>query len=793
MFRREWRQQALILSLLTVAVAASIGIACAAYTTTPVPDNAEFGAANHLVKLAGTDPQVLEADVAAARAWFDTHEVIYHRRVPVPGLFEPVDYRSQDPHGPLGTPRLALVDGTFPAGGQVAVTDEVAAILDLRLGGTLAVDGSARTVVGIVENPGDLSDEFVLVAPSERDGADEVTILVDATDDRANTFRIPSGGALEIGSRLANEDVIAALGVLVLGTIALLLIGLIAAASFVVIAHRRMRQLGMLAAIGATEKQLRLVTLANGAVVGVLAAGLGASIGVLGWLGVGPLVEQAVGYRIDELDVPVWLIAGGMLLAVVAGTAAAWWPARKVARVPAVRALSGRPPEPKPARRVAALAAGLTAVGVACLAVGGDLAADDDATWAHAALIVAGILAMLLGVLFACPPALRLLAASVGRLPVAVRLAIGDLARYQTRSAAALAAISLALGISVTITATTAAAQSSADEGNLPENQLLIRAGHVDGPFIPLEGELDELQAGVDRVVALFDSTDVTSLDAAIHPASKADPSFDGRVAMALAERSADGWMDLSLLYIATPELLTAYGYVLGDVAPSTEVITRETGELGILGDPRPDGSKIETHPRTERLDPGYDSLPGTFVPPAVLEERGWAAAPSGRWLVETTAPPSPEQLGAASEVAAAAGLTVEVRDRQTGLGGLRAGATAVGVLVSLGIVAMTVGLVRSEAGRDLRILTATGATSRTRRTLTAATAGGLALLGAGLGIAGAYLGLTAGFARNLDVLSPVPAANLAIIAVGLPFLATSVGWLSSGRTIDDIARQPME
>ena len=57
MFRREWRQQALILSLLTVAVAASIGIACAAYTTTPVPDNA-VRRANHLVKLASTDPQV---------------------------------------------------------------------------------------------------------------------------------------------------------------------------------------------------------------------------------------------------------------------------------------------------------------------------------------------------------------------------------------------------------------------------------------------------------------------------------------------------------------------------------------------------------------------------------------------------------------------------------------------------------------------------------------------------------------------------------------------------------------
>jgi len=46
---------------------------------------------------------------------------------------------------------------------------------------------------------------------------------------------------LDIGSRLTNSDVIAAVAVLVLATVGLLLIALIAAASFVVIAHRRMR------------------------------------------------------------------------------------------------------------------------------------------------------------------------------------------------------------------------------------------------------------------------------------------------------------------------------------------------------------------------------------------------------------------------------------------------------------------------------------------------------------------------------------------------------------------------
>jgi putative ABC transport system permease protein len=57
--------------------------------------------------------------------------------------------------------------------------------------------------------------------------------------------------------------------------------------------------------------------------------------------------------------------------------------------------------------------------------------------------------------------------------------------------------------------------------------------------------------------------------------------------------------------------------------------------------------------------------------------------------------------------------------------------ATAAGAILALAILAMTVGLIRSESAGDLRTLTATGATPSIRRTLTAATAGTLALLGA--------------------------------------------------------------
>ena len=241
MFRREWRQQALVLALLTAAVAASVGVASAA-STTPVPDNAVFGSASHLISFRSTDPAALARDIAATLERFESAEVITHRSVALPGEFEPIDYRAQDPAGPFGGPRLDLVEGEYPTGDEVAVTDGAAELLEVEPGGSLPLDGVPRTVVGIVENPGDLSDEFVLVPPSGSADADQVTILLDASDDEVMSFRIPSGGDLETGSRLQHEGVIAAVGVLVLTTVGLLLVGLIAVAGFVVIAHRRMRQ-----------------------------------------------------------------------------------------------------------------------------------------------------------------------------------------------------------------------------------------------------------------------------------------------------------------------------------------------------------------------------------------------------------------------------------------------------------------------------------------------------------------------------------------------------------------------
>lgn len=124
--------------------------------------------------------------------------------------------------------------------------------------------------------------------------------------------------------------------------------------------------------------------------------------------------------------------------------------------------------------------------------------------------------------------------------------------------------------------------------------------------------------------------------------------------------------------------------------------------------------------------------------------------------------------------------------------------ATTFGTVLALCILAMTVGLIRSETASDLRSLSATGASSWTRRTLAASTAGGLALLGAVL-VTGAGYVATVGWLRGgainggVSALASFPTANLLFILVGMPFIAFAIGWLIVGREPSTIAHQPIE
>ncbi|HET9200985.1 MAG TPA: FtsX-like permease family protein, partial [Dehalococcoidia bacterium] len=402
LFHREWRQQLLVLALLTLATAATILCATAMYNLTPAQDNAEFGSADHYIRLeASPGADVVEANVAAAREWFGVIDVLLQRAESVPGSVDQLEFRAQDPRGAFSGPMLALREGRYPtAAGEVAVTDGVAKTLDLDIGTQFNL-GGAWMVVGLVENPNDLNTEFALTSPSHLDRPESVTILVGGSSARFESFQ-PVGDELSLllVKREPYEQILATGVVLAGAAVVLLFVALVAATGFVVLAQRRLRQLGMLAAIGATEKHIRLVMVANGFVIGVVATSLGLAIGVAVWLAISPLLETAIGYRIDTLNVPWWLIAISGLLAVATATLAAWWPARLAARVPVTQALSGRPSRPHPEHRSAGKAVLLGVGGLACLALGDPTKISDRslANLDQVLLVFGGTLATVSGI-----------------------------------------------------------------------------------------------------------------------------------------------------------------------------------------------------------------------------------------------------------------------------------------------------------------------------------------------------------------------------------------------------------
>jgi putative ABC transport system permease protein len=806
MFRREWRQQLLVLTLLAVAVAAAIVSITIASNTVPA-DNRDFGSANQVLTFDGSDPQKLQAGLDAAKRSFGTLDVIGHRSVAVPGAVETVDYRSQVPGGVYTNDLLTLRRGRYPSGPrEVAVTDGVAESLRLELGSTLTLDGHRRTVVGIVENPTKLSDEFALISPSSaKPGYVDVFVGAGENSPTTRSFfralgdRNPSRFAFT-GSQIRGNDASSTSQTLVIfsvATVFLLLASLVAAASFAVVAQRRLRQLGMLAAVGATQKHIRLVQLTNGAVVGAIAALIGTIAGVALWVAFAPMLETAIDHRIDRLDLPWGLIAATGLLAILGSSAAAWWPARAIARLPVVLTLSGRPPRPRPARHSAIAAAALIGIGIGCL------------TLSHRdkpALIISGLLAAILGTALLGPLAIRSFSTVAGRLSIAPRLALRDLARYQARSGAALAAVTLALGIAATVVVIASAeeARQASVPASLSDRQIRVYIGPSGArEFTPTDApaRIDQLTAGARQVASRLDHATMLPLHEVVEPGAPPMAFGANQVfpPVELTKQSRNNFSVQAQLYVATPAVLRYLGIDPATIDPGVNFLLDRSvaaNQLTIPSMTKRRGFAV-TNVRTIEVGRhlfGGDTggAPANFITLNGLRRHGWEQIPAG-WLLQSSRLLTSGQIADARDAAAKAGLTIQVRRKKHPPTKVMAIATAAGAILALAILALTVGLIRGESAGDLRTLTATGATSKIRRTVTAATAGALALLGALLGVAGAYVAMMATYHDELGYLSDVPVLYLALAIIGVPLAAAAAGWLLAGREPRVIARAVIE
>ncbi len=819
LFRREWRQQLLVLGLLTVAVAATIwGASVVTNTQLANPNYPTLGTAAASITLPGTDPH-LAADIATIAGRWGPVDLIDNQNIAT-GTTQSVQLRAESPRGHYNTPLLSLVSGSYPAGpGQVALTSQVASLYGTQVGGGWHAAGLTWRVTGIVQDPSNLADEFALVAPGQVAHPSQVVMLVGSA---AAQQAISGGNGTLPGVPAANvsfptssngSKFSPATVVLVVQVLGLVFIGLLSVAGFSVMAQRRQRALGLLSAIGATERSLRLVMIVNGLAVGLTGALAGAVLGFAAWFAYVPTLQRATGHVVDATNLPWWAFALGVVFAVVTSMLASRRPAKTMAAMPVVTALSGRPAPPKAAHRAALPGVIVFAVGVVCLATAGGLAGASGSGGSPALHLVIGLAAVVIGIILLAPLCVSVLAAGAGsRLPVAIRIALRDLVRYRARSGAALAATTFAVFLAMGICVVTSFQFDNTlnwTGPNLSSNQVIVYAQPPqNGPSIG--GPLTSTQlAQVSR--------HVSGLAASLHARSAVPLESTGAT---LHQVGAQAHRDFSgTVYVATPQLLATYGVTAGQIAPGTDVLSMRPGmaslpnmELtwGNYGLQQGPGGFVQkdralpactlsggclANPAMQTVTglPSGTSAPNTVITEYAVSTYHLQTQLTG-WLIQAPAPLTAAQVHAARQFALAYGATVETRSASLGPGEISDGATALGIVIALGVLAMSVGLIRSETAQDLRTLTATGASGATRRMITAATAAALGLLGAILGMAGAVIAGLAWARSSLSVMfGDVPLTDVLILLLGLPLVAAVAGWLLAGREPKVIARQPLD
>ncbi len=807
LFRREWRQQFLILALITVAVAATI-LGSTVAVNNPPPKDAGFGTAPYSASFV-SDNAKTQSFVAKAQH-LGTVQVIENQTFSIPGSINTFQLRSQAANGPFGGPMLSLVSGRYPASAdEVAVTHSVAGAFHLVVGTSWNVGGVKRTVVGIVENPQSLLDSFALVLPGQVSNPGQVTVLFRVPRSAIHTLRkgvqISTPASVAASNPLNPETI--SLAALVLG---MLLIALVSIGGFTVLAQRRMRSIGMLESIGATDRHVRRVVRANGTVVGVVAAILGLVVGLAGWLLYRPSFEQSAHHLVAPLALPWLVVILSMVLAVLAAFFASSRPARSVTKVPIVHALSGRPATPRQIHRSAL--PGIAFLVAAFLLLGYSGSTGGGSGNGGAPELLLGLVMLMPGLILLAPFFLSLTERVSRRAPIASRLALRDLARYRARSGSALSAISIGVLISVIVILASASRFSNVFDyagPNVASNQLALHQAYAP------HGQTFVRRNSKGQLVQVHPKTETATPAELAAGARQIARGLDARL-VALESPNAQlngtqgGRSWSGQIYVATPQLLRTFGIKASQIDPTALVLTSRPGLAGFSGLSMDFGTGKQsvnqggpTRGIRSPLIEEVSALPsGTSAPNTVLTEYAMKKYHIGEsvtdWLVVGNQTFTAAQISSAELTAASAQLQVESRNDVPSGSTIINWATVFGILIALGILAMSVGLVRSETSSELRTLSATGASSFTRRTLTAVTAGALGFLGALLGVVGGYVAMIGWLRSNslnggISALDKVPIGDLSLILFGMPALAAVVGWLFASREPSILGRQPIE
>jgi putative ABC transport system permease protein len=178
-------------------------------------------------------------------------------------------------------------------------------------------------------------DTYVLVKLADGVSAEEGRrVLESATAPFPNVQVQDQAGFLEQQERLIDQ-LLAFVQVLLLLAIVIALFGIVNTLGLSI--YERVRELGLLRAVGMSRGQVRRMIRSEAVIIAVLGGLLGAAIGVLfGWAMQGALAPVGI----DRLRVPLGSVALYIAAAGLAGVLAAIWPARRAAKLNVLQAIA---------------------------------------------------------------------------------------------------------------------------------------------------------------------------------------------------------------------------------------------------------------------------------------------------------------------------------------------------------------------------------------------------------------------------------------------------------------------
>jgi putative ABC transport system permease protein len=748
--------------------------------------------------------------------------------------------RVLDYADPLARGIYRQLSGRAPANpNEVALTPAAARRLGAGVGGSVRLADGSHTlqVVGTVEDPEALEATTIILRP----GALPRQAL---PDDRQNQrWLVATPGPLTWAQvrQLNTHGLVAVsrhvlahppsqaerhpgfeggndqqLGVAALvGGLAMLEVILLAGSAFAVAARRRRRDLALVAAAGGTPAQLRRIVLADGVVLGTVAAVSGVALGIAAAAASRPLLERLSGVRTGAFRVFPEALAALAAVAVVTGVLAALVPAWIAARQDVVAALAGRRGITRSRRRWVVLGAVLAAAGALVAATG--------ARRAEATVIVAGLVVVELGLVL-CTPALVGLVARVGRLlPLAPRIALRDTSRNRTAAAPAISAVMAAvagsLAVGVVLIGVSERARDSYRVLGRPGDVFVLSFGQTVPPEVvaTLRSTLPVRQIHRINLPSCGGGAGSCVVGRRVPTARACPYDLLGRDPTPMEQRAArrdsrcDGVGDRyqyfggmgstgGMTVIIDPAAVGAVANLAAEDAGRAAAALR-AGNV-VVDDPRHlDGGRV-TLAITTVTSSGDKGATRTVIAPGVaLRHRPQAPitmmtrqtarslgldSVAAVALATTSRVPTiaeEDRLRAAlgSQLDKGLGMYVE-RGPQAGAPGLVMLAVVAGV-ITLGAAAIATGLAAAEGRADLSTLAAVGASPRVRRALSLSQSGVIAGLGsllgaiAGLGAATAVLfALNRAYAGLWPAPAPYPIAvpwlNLGVALLVVPLIS---------------------